>query len=157
MADNYRGSSKLVTSSYLFETLYAEDQRRQKKLHESLYIDHETTPMHYIASSMGEDGALIIVADGALVDSSTEIEKSTVNANKLPDDLTTYNIGDYVKKVEEVPAYSEEVYLKQADLIMETEELDLWGDVLPTGVEPIPDEEIEALYNEIYNKVFGTI
>ena len=157
MADNYRGSSKLVTSSYLFETLFEEDQRRNKKLHDALYIDHETTPMHYIASSMGEDGALIIVADGALVDSSTEIEKSTVNANKLPDDLTVYGIGDYVKKVEEVPAYSEEIYLKQADLIMETEELDLWGDVLPTGVEPIPDEELDALYNEIYNSVFGTI
>ena len=40
---------------------------------------------------------------------------------------------------------------------METEELDLWGDVEPTGVEPIPDEELNALYNEIYNKVFGTI
>ena len=47
-------------------------------------------------------------------------------------------------------------YLKQADLIMETEELDLWGDVEPTGVEPIPDEELNALYDEIYNKVFGT-
>ena len=157
MADNYRGSSKLVTSSYLYKTLYAEDQRVNKKLHNALYIDHKTTPMHYVASAMGEDGALIIVADGALVDSSTEIEKSTVNANKLPDDLTVYNIGDYVKKVEEVPAYSEEIYLKQADLIMETEELDLWGDVEPTGAEPIPDEELDALYNEVYNKVFGTI
>ena len=156
MADNYHGSSKLVTSKYLYETLYAEDQRVNKKLHNALYIDHATTPMHYIASSMGEDGALIIVANGSLVDSSSEVEESTVNANKSPDDLTVYNIGDYVKKVEEVPAYSEEVYLKQADLIMETEELDLWGDVLPTGVEPVPDDEIEALYNEVYNRVFGT-
>ena len=155
MADGYKGGSRLVSSEYLYRTLYAEDQRVNKKLHNALYIDHETVPMHYIASSMGEDGALIIVADGALVDSSSEVEESTVNANKLPDDLTTYNVGDYVKKVEEVPAYSEEVYLKQADLIMETEELDLWGDVEPTGVEPIPDEEIEALYEEIYNKVFG--
>ena len=157
MADNYKGSSKFVTSSYLYETLFEEDQRRNKKLHDALYIDHEKTPMHYIASSMGEDGSLIIVADGTLVSADSEVEESTVNANKLPDDLTVYGIGDYVKKVEEVPAYSEEIYLKQADLIMETEELDLWGDVEPTGVEPIPDEELEALYNEVYNRVFGTI
>ena len=125
MADNYKGSSKLVTSSYLYETLYAEDQRVNKKLHNALYIDHKTTPMHYIASSMGEDGALIIVADGALVDSSTEIEESTVNANKLPDDLTTYNVGDYVKKVEEVPAHSEEIYLRAATLNIEDELIDV--------------------------------
>ena len=156
MASGYKGGSKLVTSDYLYRTLKAEDDRRSKKLHDALYLDHETVPMHYTGSSMGEDGALIIVANGSLVDSSSEVEESTVNANKSPDDLTVYNIGDYVKKVEEVPAYSEEVYLKQADLIMETEELDLWGDVLPTGVEPVPDDEIEALYNEVYNRVFGT-
>ena len=156
MADNYRGSSKLVTSSYLYETLFEEDQRRNKKLHDALYIDHETTPMHYIASSMGEDGSLIIVADGTLVSADSEVEESTVNANKLPDDLTVYGIGDYVKKVEEVPAYSEEIYLKKSSLNMETEELDLWGDVEPNGVEPIPDEELDTLYNEIYNSVFGT-
>ena len=157
MADNYKGSSKLVDSDYLYRTLKAEDDRRSKKLHDALYVDHETVPMHYTGSSMGEDGALIIVANGSLVDSSTEVEESTVNANTLPDALTVYSIGDYVKKVEEVPAYSEEIYLKQADLNMETEELDLWGDVLPIGAEPIPDEEIEDLYNEVYNKVFGTI
>ena len=154
----YKGSQgKLVDSDYLYRTLKAEDDRRNKKLHNSLFVDHKTVPMHYVASAMGEEGALIIVADGSLVNGDIEVEESTVNANKLPDDLTTYNVGDYVKKVEEVPAYSEEIYLKQADLIMETEELDLWGDVEPTGVEPIPDEGLENLYNEIYNKVFGTI
>ena len=99
MADNYKGSSKLVDSNYLYRTLKAEDQRVNKKLHDVLYLDHETVPMHYTGSSMGEDGALIIVADGTLVDSSSEVEESTVNANKLPDDLTVYNIGDYVKKL----------------------------------------------------------
>ena len=153
----YKGSQgKLVDSDYLYRTLKAEDDRRAKKLHDSLFVYHATVPMHYVASAMGEEGALIIVADGSPVDSSTEVEESTVNANKLPDDLTVYNVGDYVKKVEEVPAHSEEIYLKQADLIMETEELDLWGDVEPTGVEPIPDEELNALYNDVYNKVFGT-
>ena len=81
--------------------------------------------MHYVASAMGEEGALIIVTDGTLVDSSTEVEESTVNANKLPDDLTTYNVGDYVKKVEEVPAHSEEIYLRAATLNIEDELIDV--------------------------------
>lgn len=122
----YKGSQgKLVDSDYLYRTLKAEDDRRNKKLHDSLFVDHATVPMHYVASAMGEEGALIIVADGTLVDSSTEVEESTVNANKLPDDLTTYNVGDYVKKVEEVPAHSEEVYLRAATLNIEDELIDV--------------------------------
>ena len=122
----YKGSQgKLVDSDYLYRTLKAEDDRRNKKIHDALYIDHKTTPMHYIASVMGEEGALIIVANGSLVDSSSEVEESTVNANKLPDDLTTYNVGDYVKKVEEVPAHSEEIYLRAATLNIEDELIDV--------------------------------
>ena len=122
----YKGSQgKLVDSDYLYRTLKAEDDRRNKKLHNALYIDHATVPMHYTGSSMGEEGALIIVTDGTLVDSSTEVEESTVNANKLPDDLTTYNVGDYVKKVEEVPAHSEEIYLRAATLNIEDELIDV--------------------------------
>ena len=125
MAD-YKGTKgRLVDSDYLYRTLKAEDDRRNKKLHNALYVDHETVPMHYIASAMGEEGALIIVTDGTLVDSSTEVEESTVNANKLPDDLTTYNVGDYVKKVEEVPAHSEEIYLRAATLNIEDELIDV--------------------------------
>ena len=125
MAD-YKGTQgKLVDSDYLYRTLKAEDDRRTKKLHDSLFVDYKTVPMHYIASVMGEEGALIIVTDGTLVDSSTEIEESTVNANKLPDDLTTYNVGDYVKKVEEVPAHSEEIYLRAATLNIEDELIDV--------------------------------
>ena len=125
MAD-YKGTKgRLVDSDYLYRTLKAEDDRRNKKLHDSLFVDHATVPMHYVASAMGEEGALIIVTDGTLVDSSTEIEESTVNANKLPDDLTTYNVGDYVKKVEEVPAHSEEIYLRAATLNIEDELIDV--------------------------------
>ena len=122
----YKGSQgKLVDSDYLYRTLKAEDNRRTKKLHDSLFVDYKTVPMHYIASVMGEEGALIIVANGSLVDSSSEVEESTVNANKLPDDLTTYNVGDYVKKVEEVPAHSEEIYLRAATLNIEDELIDV--------------------------------
>ena len=125
MAGYKETQGKLVDSDYLYRTLKAEDDRRNKKLHDSLFVDHATVPMHYVASAMGEEGALIIVADGTLVDSSTEVEESTVNANKLPDDLTTYNVGDYVKKVEEVPAHSEEVYLRAATLNIEDELIDV--------------------------------
>ena len=125
MADGYKGGSRLVSSDYLYRTLKAEDDRRNKKLHDSLFVDHKTVPMHYTGSSMGEEGALIIVTDGTLVDSSTEVEESTVNANKLPDDLTTYNVGDYVKKVEEVQAHSEEIYLRAATLNIEDELIDV--------------------------------
>ena len=125
MAD-YKGTQgKLVDSDYLYRTLKAEDDRRTKKLHDSLFVDHATVPMHYIASAMGEEGALIIVTDGSLVNGNTEVEESTVNSNKLPDDLTTYNVGDYVKKVEEVPAHSEEVYLRAATLNIEDELIDV--------------------------------
>ena len=122
----YKGSQgKLVDSDYLYRTLKAEDDRRSKKLHDSLYVDHATVPMHYVASAMGEEGALIIVTNGTLVNGNAEVEESTVNANKLPDDLTTYNVGDYVKKVEEVPAHSEEVYLRAATLNIEDELIDV--------------------------------
>ena len=122
----YQGTQgKLVDSDYLYRTLKAEDDRRAKKLHDSLFVDYKTVPMHYIASVMGEEGALIIVTDGTLVNGNTEVEESTVNANKLPDDLTTYNVGDYVKKVEEVPAHSEEIYLRAATLNIEDELIDV--------------------------------
>ena len=126
MASQYQGTQgKLVDSDYLYRTLKAEDDRRAKKLHDSLFVDHALVPMHYISSVMGEEGALIIVTDGTLVNGNTEVEESTVNANKLPDDLTTYNVGDYVKKVEEVPAHSEEIYLRAATLDIEDEIIDV--------------------------------
>ena len=122
----YKGSQdKLVNSDYLYKTLKQEDDRRAKKLHNSLFIDHEAVPMHYVSSSMGEVGALIIVTDGTLSDSSTQVEESTVNANKLPDDLTIFNVGDYVKKIDLVEAYSEEIYLKASTMDYEKDLLDL--------------------------------
>ena len=122
----YKGDAKkLVNSDYLYKTLKQEDDRRAKKLHDALFIDHEEVPMHYVASSMGEVGALIIVTDGTVSDSSTQVEESTVNANKLPEDLSVYNVGDYVKKIDLVDAYSEEIYLKASTMDYEKDLLDL--------------------------------
>ena len=122
----YKGDAKkLVNSDYLYKTLKGYDTRRAKKLHDSLFIDHEAVPMHYVASSMGEAGALIIVADGMISNPDTEVEESTVNANKLPNDLSVYNVGDYVKKIDLVEAYSEEIYLKASTMDYEKDLLDL--------------------------------
>ena len=143
----YKGGSKLVNSEYLFKMLHEEDKRRTDKLDKALFT---TIPAHYEKTDNINPNALEVIADGTGA-SSTQIELSNVTPV-----LDTYapSVGDYVVYVDET---KEEIYLKQADLIMETEELDLWGDILPTGVEPIPDEELNALYDEIYNKVFGTI
>ena len=141
----YKGGSKLVNSEYLFKMLHEEDKRRTDKLDKALFT---TIPTHYEKTDNTNPNALEVIADGTST-TSTQIEIS--NVTPVLDGYTPI-VGDYVILVDET---KEEVYLKQADLIMETEELDLWGDILPTGVEPIPDEELNALYGEIYNKVFG--
>ena len=147
MADNYRGSSKLVNSEYLFKMLHEEDKRRTDKLDKALFT---TIPAHYEKTDNTNPNALEIIANGS-TPTSTQIELS--NVTPVLDGYTP-SVGGYVMFIDET---KEEIYLKQADLIMETEELDLWGDVLPIGAEPIPDEEIEALYNEVYNRIFGGI
>ena len=142
----YKGGSKLVNSEYLFKMLHEEDKRRTDKLDKALFT---TIPAHYEKTDNTNPNAQEVIADGTGA-SSTQIELS-----KVTPVLDSYapSVGDYVVFVDET---KEDIYLKQADLIMETEELDLWGDVEPTGVEPIPDEELNALYNEVYNSVFGT-
>ena len=74
MADNYRGSSKLVTSSYLYETLKAEDKRRADKLDKSLFT---TIPAHYEKTDNNNPNALEVIADGSGA-TSTQIELSNV-------------------------------------------------------------------------------
>ena len=142
----YKGGSKLVNSEYLFKMLHEEDKRRTDKLDKALFT---TIPAHYEKTDNTNPNAQEIIADGTGA-TSTQIELSSVTPVL---DGYTPSVGDYVAYVDET---KEEIYLKQSSLIMETEELDLWGDILPTGVEPIPDEELDALYNEIYNSVFGT-
>ena len=142
----YKGGSKLVNSEYLFKMLHEEDKRRTDKLDKALFT---TIPAHYEKTDNTNPNAQEVIADGTST-TSTQIELS--NVTPVLDGYTP-SVGDYVAYVDET---KEEIYLKQSSLIMETEELDLWGDILPTGVEPIPDEELDALYNEIYNSVFGT-
>ena len=146
MADNYKGSSELVTSNYLYRTLKSEDERVSNKLDQSLFT---TIPAHYELVSNTDPNALEVVADGS-TPTSTQIELS--NVTPVLDGYTP-SIGDYVVFVDQT---KQDIYLKQADLDMETEELDIF-DVTIGNVEPVPDDEIEALYNEVYNRVFGGI
>ena len=146
MAKGYKGSSKLVNSEYLFKMLHEEDKRRTDKLDKALFT---TIPAHYEKTDNINPNAQEVIADGTGA-TSTQIELSNVTPVL---DSYTPSVGDYVVYVDET---KEEIYLKQDDLIMEKEEFNLWGDVEHTGVEHIQDEEMDALYNEIYNSVFGT-
>ena len=142
----YKGSSKLVDSDYLYRTLKSEDKRRADKLDQSLFT---TIPAHYESVSNTDPNALEIVVDGTAT-TSTQIEIS--NVTPVLDGYTP-SVGDYVVFVDQT---KEDIYLKQASLDMEDEELDIF-DVTIGNVEPVPDDEIEALYNEVYNRIFGTI
>ena len=146
MADGYKGGSDLVTSNYLYRTLKSEDERVSNKLDQSLFT---TIPAHYEKTDNTNPNALEIIANGS-TPTSTQIELS--NVTPVLDGYAP-SVGDYVVFVDQT---KEDIYLKQADLIMETEELDIF-DVTIGNVEPVPDDEIEALYNEVYNRVFGGI
>ena len=112
MAD-YKGSQeRLVSSDYLYKQFSAFDQRRAKKLKDSLY-----TPEHYEFNDV--DGALTIVADG-LATLDTEVEISVVKSKLLEDDMHSYQIGEKVDLIPET-----EVYLRAATLNKEDTDLDL--------------------------------
>ena len=112
MADYVGSQEKIVTSDYLFRQFQNYDERRAKKLKDSLY-----TPEHYEFNDV--DGALTIVDDG-LATLDTEVEISVVNSKLLEDDVHVYQIGEKVDLIPET-----EVYLKASTLSKEDEDLDL--------------------------------
>ena len=72
MADNYKGSSKLVDSDYLYRTLKSEDERVSNKLDQSLFT---TIPVHYEKTDNTNPNALEVTLDGTST-TSTQIELS---------------------------------------------------------------------------------
>ena len=97
MADNYKGSSKLVNSAYLYRSLQQLDAKRDKVLQDGL--DKELyiyTVDHYEVCLSSDEGALLIVADTA-TPSDGEIKLSDVTP--IQPDGTVVNVGDYVKFV----------------------------------------------------------
>lgn len=112
MAD-YKGSQeKLVDSSYLYKQFKNFDDRRAKKLKDSLFV-----PEHYEFNDV--DGALTIVDDG-LASLDTEVEISVVKSKLLKDDVHNYQIGEKVDLIPET-----EIYLRAATLNKEDTDLDL--------------------------------
>ena len=126
MADYVGSQEKIVTSDYLFRQFQNYDVRREQKVHSKLWETIPEIPEHYILANP-QDGSvgLVIVTDGTISNPDTEVELATVTGKILPDDLHSYQVGEYVVLVPIVPESEKEIYLKQADLNMEDEDLDL--------------------------------
>ena len=120
MADNYKGSSKLVNSAYLYRSLLQLDAKRDKVLHDELFTDHKAVIEHYTLASQQDGSEGLLIVDTVVSNPDTEILLTDVQAKLLPDDLTAYAAGQYVVLVPEVPAYSEEVYLKKSAIDLDT-------------------------------------
>ena len=120
MADYVGSQEKIVTSDYLFRQFQNFDERRAKKLKDSLFVEE-----HYAFNDV--DGALTIVDDG-LATLDTEVEISVVKSKLLKDDVHNYQIGEKVDLIPET-----EIYLKASTLSKEDEDLDLstFDDVTP--------------------------
>ena len=123
MADNYKGSSKLVSSDYLYRTLKSEDERVSNKLDKALFT---TIPAHYEKTDNTNPNALEVIADGSGA-TSTQIELSNVTPVL---DSYTPSVGDYVVFVDES---KEDIYLKASTLNKEDTDLDLstFDDIVP--------------------------
>ena len=95
------------------------------KLWEEKTIIVVDTPEHFELASV-QDGStgLIIVDDGNLIDTTKEIELSTVNSKLLESDTHPYSIGEYVKLVNEVShkeTIEEEIYARKNSIPEGTE------------------------------------
>ena len=129
MADikpTYTGSEKLVTSDILYQNMKNFDARREQKVHSKLWETIPEVPEHYILANP-QDGSigLVIVTDGTISNPDTEVELATVTGKILPDDLHSYQVGEYVVLIPVVPESEKEIYLKATDLDVENELLDL--------------------------------
>ena len=126
MADYVGSSEKLVDSEYLYKQFKNFDIRREQKVHSKLWETIPEIPEHYILANP-QDGSvgLVIVTDGTISNPDTEVELATVTGKILPDDLHSYQVGEYVVLIPVVPESEKEIYLKAADLDKEDEDLDL--------------------------------
>ena len=121
MGTKYQGSKeRLVSSEYLYKSLVQLDAKRDKALHDKLFTDYKAVIEHYTLASQQDGSEGLLIVDTVVSDPSTEILLTDVQAKLLPDDLTAYAAGQYVILVPEVPAYSEEVYLKKSAIDVDT-------------------------------------
>ena len=134
MAGYVGNSEKIVDSAYLYSQFQNFDKRREQKVHSKLWETIPEIPEHYILANP-QDGSvgLVIVTDGTISNPDTEVELATVAGKILPDDLHSYQVGEYVVLVPIVPESEKEIYLKASNLNMEDEDLDLstFDDIVP--------------------------
>ena len=124
MADvkkNYTGSEKLITSDILFQNMKNFDQRREAKVHEQLYVEIPEVPAHYEKAEPTTLNALEIIDNTSLVVGS---QIKLADVTPVADGYTPV-VGEYTVYVDLVPASEKEKYLKEADLQIEDELLDL--------------------------------
>ena len=92
-----------------------------KGVYGELYTTVPKVPMYYkLAEKQDGSEGLVIVADGT-ASADTEVEEATVNANKADGDDTTYTVGQYVIKIDEVPEHDETTYMPRTETYTKTE------------------------------------
>lgn len=144
MADNYKGNvKKLVSSDYLYKVLQLEDERREGKLHDSLYHTETVTVVdqeqYYNIATSGDSGALKVVL--TVSDSSTEIALADINIQATPVDLSALT-GDGTEYVVLVPAVTHdedievETYRKAVDSYTKAEIDKKLVEITLGGVQP---------------------
>ena len=93
-----------------------------KGVYKELYTTVPKVPMYYkLADKQDGTEGLIIVANGTISNPDTEVEESTVNANKADGDLTVYTVGQYMLKIEEVPEHDLTIYIPRDEVYTKTE------------------------------------
>ena len=121
MASGYKGdSARLVSSEYLYRSLVQLDAKRDKVLHDELFTDHKAIIEHYKLADQQDGSEGLLIVDTVVSNPSTEVLLTDVQAKLLPDDLTVYAAGQYVILVPELPAHSEEIYLKKSAINLNT-------------------------------------
>ena len=156
MADNYKGNvKKLVSSDYLYKVLQLEDERREGKLHKSLYHTETVTVVdqeqYYNIATSGDSGALKVVL--TVSDSSTEIALTDINTQTVPVDLSALT-GDGTEYVVLVPATTHdenvevETYRKASESYTK-EEVDAKITAASTGMESMTPTEFNDYFDNL--------
>ena len=155
MADNYKGNvKKLVSSDYLYKVLQLEDERREGKLHKSLYHTETVTVVdqeqYYNIATSGDSGALKVVL--TVSDSSTEIALTDINTQTVPVDLSALT-GDGTEYVVLVPATTHdegvevETYRKASESYTSKEIDDKLMEIASGGLKPETLDEYKTFMN----------
>ena len=79
MGTKYQGSSKLVSSEYLYKSLMQLDAKRDKVLHDELFTDHKAIIEHYALASQQDGSEGLLIVDTVVSNPSTELVFSSVS------------------------------------------------------------------------------